>query len=44
MPTDRTRFDWNNSGVHGAHRHVRLDSDSAACFRDAAEAALQRIN
>lgn len=27
MPTDRTRFDWNNTGVHRAGRNVHLDSD-----------------
>lgn len=27
MPTDRTRFDWNNTGVHRAGRNVHLESD-----------------
>lgn len=25
--TDKTRFDWNNTGVHRACRHVYVDSD-----------------
>lgn len=27
MPTDMSRFDWNNTGVHRANRNVRPDRD-----------------